>query len=83
MNVRKLGVVAATAGALIAPITFATPAQAGTVGCTLDSPFVAPAETINCYTDTAGYCVYFYDPVEVFPSGTVTETTNFAFCMAL
>ncbi|HWL34850.1 MAG TPA: hypothetical protein VNQ77_01530 [Frankiaceae bacterium] len=83
MKVRKLGALAAVTAAVLAPIASATPAHAGGVGCTLNSPFVPPAETVNCYTDTVGGCLFYYDPVEVFPNGTVSETVTYAFCTAL
>jgi hypothetical protein len=83
MKVRKLGALAAVTAAVLAPIASATPAHAGGVGCTLQVLIVSPTETVNCYTDTVGGCLFYYDPVEVFPNGTASETVTYAFCTAL
>ena len=40
--------------------------------------YVGP--TVNCVFDTAGNCLYFYDPLFSFPTMVVPETTEYVFC---
>ncbi|HEU0132773.1 MAG TPA: hypothetical protein VFQ85_17475 [Mycobacteriales bacterium] len=81
---RRVATVGVAGVGMLAPLTANAPAaHAGEVGCASNFFNVPPGATVNCVTDTVGYCVFYYDPVEVFPSGTVGETTTFVFCTAL
>jgi hypothetical protein len=82
-STRQAAAIVVAAGAMFGPVMFTAPAHAGVVGCSANVLNVAPRDTVNCYSDTAGFCVFYYDPVEDFPRTTVSETTWFANCLAL
>lgn len=75
----------ATATGAASVLLSATPADAGLVGCAAGAVdtstltvYVGP--TVNCAFDTAGNCLYYYDPLFSFPTLIVPETTEYAFC---
>ena len=79
---RKLLGLGLAVGAVAGPVLLtAPPAEAGAITCTAGVLDASPRETVNCYTDIVGYCTFYYDPVEVFPNGTVTETVNYVHCL--